>query len=72
MFYIEKDKDGPEKIDTIRFYVNVGGKPVSNEEIQTFDDLIDGKQALLFQLHLIFDIVEVEISNLINWIFFRV
>ena len=51
MFYIEKDKDGPEKIDTIRFYVNVGGKPVSNEEIQTFDDLIDGKEDFLSVLN---------------------
>ena len=50
MLYLAKDKDGPEKIDTIRFYVNVGGKPVSDEEIQTFDDLIDGKQVLLFAL----------------------
>ena len=43
VFYLAKDKDGPEKIDTIRFFVNIGGKPVSNEEIQTFDGLIDGK-----------------------------
>ena len=43
VFYLAEDKDGPEKIDTIRFFVSMGGKPVSNEEIQTFDELIDGK-----------------------------